>query len=107
MSEPRLSLTIPDEVVEALAIAVSERLLPHLRATGETERWPEWMAIDTAAQYLDVSPQRLRKHVAQRRIPFHQEDKGCRVLFRRGDLDEWMSSFHVPARTRRNSHERA
>ena len=55
------------------------------------------MAVETAARYLDVSPQRLRKHVAQRRIPFHQEDKGCRVLFRRSDLDDWMSTFHVSA----------
>jgi excisionase family DNA binding protein len=99
MTEPKLGLTIPEEVIEALAVAVSERLLPALRAASETERWPEWMAIDTAARYLDVSPQRLRKLVAQRQIPFHQEDKGCRVLFRRGDLDDWMSTFHIPART--------
>lgn len=98
MSEPLLSLTIPDAVVEALAIAVSERLLPALRAAGEQERWPEWMAIETAARYLDVSPQRLRKQVAQRQIPFHQEDRGCRIIFLRSDLDDWMSSFHVPAR---------
>jgi len=101
-----LNLTVPDEVIEALAIAVSQRLLPALRAAGEMERWPEWMAVETAARYLDVSPQRLRKQVAQRQIPFHQEDKGCRVLFRRSDLDEWMSSFHVPARTRRRGNDR-
>ncbi len=98
MSEQQLGLVIPDAVVEALAIAVSERLLPALHAAGE-ERWPEWMAVETAARYLDVSPHRIRKLVSRREIPFHQEDKGCRVLFRRGDLDDWMASFHVPART--------
>jgi excisionase family DNA binding protein len=97
MSE--LGLYIPDTVIEALATAVSERLLPALHAADAAQPWPEWMAIDTAARYLDVSPQRLRKLVSRREIPFHQEDKGCRVLFRRGDLDDWMSSFHVPART--------
>ena len=101
MSDPQLGLTIPGEVIEALAAAVSERLLPDFNTT-RTDPWPEWMAIDTAARYLDVSPQRLRKQVAQRQIPFHQEDKGCRVLFRRSDLDEWMTSFRVPARTARN-----
>jgi excisionase family DNA binding protein len=99
VTDRQLGLVIPDAVVEALAIAVSERLLPALRAAGEAERWPEWMAIETAARYLDVSPQRLRKLVSRREIPFHQEDKGCRILFRRGDLDDWMSTFHVPART--------
>jgi excisionase family DNA binding protein len=64
------------------------------------------MAIETAARYLDVSPQRLRKQVAHRQIPFHQEDKGCRVLFRRSELDDWMSSFRVPARASWNGHER-
>ena len=99
MSDQQLGLVIPDAVVEAIAIAVSERLLPTLQQAGGSKPWPEWMAIETAASYLDVSPQRLRKLVSRREIPFHQEDKGCRVLFRRGDLDDWMSSFHVPART--------
>ncbi len=98
MTEPRLGLTVPAEVIEALATAVSERLLPTLRSTNGTEAWPEWMAIDTAARYLDVSPQRLRKLVARRQIPFHQEDRACRILFRRSDLDQWMAGFRVPTR---------
>jgi len=92
-----LRLTIPDELVDAIATAVAERLLPALRS-ADVEEWPEWMAIETAARYLDVSPQRLRKQVAHRRIPFHQEDKGCRVLFRRRDLDDWMAAFRIASR---------
>jgi len=106
VNDQQLALTIPEEVIEALAAAVSERLLPHFHANGP-DPWPEWMAIETAARYLNVSPQRLRKQVAQLQIPFHQEDKGCRVLFRRSDLDDWMNSFRIPARNPRNSHERA
>ena len=101
MSDQQLSLTISDALVEALAAAVSDRLVSVLGTAGTAgvgERWPEWMAIETAARYLDVSPHRLRKLVSRREIPFHQEDKGCRVLFRRGDLDDWMSSFRVPTR---------
>jgi len=98
VSDQQLGVVIPDAVVEALAAAVSDRLLSALGAAGAGERWPEWMAIETAARYLDVSPHRLRKLVSRREIPFHQEDKGCRVLFRRGDLDDWMSRFRVPAR---------
>jgi len=54
---------------------------------------PEFMSIDTAAKYLDVSPERLRKLQARRRIPYYQEGIGCRVLFRRTDLDQWMATF--------------
>jgi len=96
-SEP-LTLTLPHALIEALAAAISEHLLNRLHPVTSADPWPEWMAIETAARYLDVSPQRLRKLVSRREIPFHQEDKGCRILFRRGDLDDWMSGFHVPAR---------
>jgi excisionase family DNA binding protein len=100
VKEPlQVSLTIPDEVVNAIAAALTERLLPILRSATSAEQWPEWMAIDTAARYLDVSPQRLRKLVARRQIPFHQEDTGCRILFRRSDLDQWMAGFRVDTRT--------
>lgn len=96
-SEP-LTLTLPLALVDALAAAVSERILAGLDPITAGEQWPEWMAIDTAARYLAVSPQRLRKLVSHRRIPYHQEDKGCRILFRRTDLDEWMAAYRVPTR---------
>lgn len=98
MNDRPLSIAIPDELIELIAAAVTRRLLPTLHQTDPGETWPEWMAIGTAARYLDVSPHRLRKQVTQRQIPYHQEDKGCRILFRRSDLDDWMSTFYVPAR---------
>ncbi len=54
------------------------------------EPWPQWMTVETAARYLDVSPGRLRKLVARRQVPFAQEGKGCRLNFSRDDLDQWM-----------------
>jgi len=48
------------------------------------------MNVATCARYLDVSPERVRKLVATRRIPYSQEAPGCRVFFRRSELDEWM-----------------
>jgi excisionase family DNA binding protein len=59
------------------------------------EPWPEWMRIETAARYLDVPVERVRKLVARRKIPFHQEGRGCRVFFARRDLDAWMAEFRV------------
>lgn len=79
----------------ALADRLRDELRAELRATVRAEieaaAWPEWQSIATAARYLDVSPERLRKLVARRAIPFHQEDVGCRISFRRRDLDDWMS----------------
>lgn len=59
--------------------------------------WPQWMAVETAARYLDASPERLRKLAGRRQIPFVQEAKGCRLEFSRADLDRWMRSRRVGA----------
>jgi excisionase family DNA binding protein len=51
------------------------------------------MNTSTAARYLDVSPERVRKLQARREIPFAQEAPGCRVSFSRRELDAWMRTF--------------
>lgn len=76
-------VVVPAEVdVDVIAAAVVE-LLP-------AEPWPEWMSVETAARYLDVPVERLRKLTTRRSVPFHQEGKGCRVFYSRAELDEWM-----------------
>jgi excisionase family DNA binding protein len=64
----------------------------------DPEPSPEWMNVNTAARYLDVSTERVRKLVARREIPFTQEAPGCRVFFSRSDLDAWMRSSAHPWR---------
>jgi excisionase family DNA binding protein len=81
--------------LEQMRATLRDELLADLRAERDAAAWPEWMSVDTAARYLDVSPERLRKLQARRQIPYHQEDVGCRVLFRRTDLDSWMNTFRV------------
>jgi excisionase family DNA binding protein len=76
-----------DEIARRAAAIVIEHL------GIEQQAWPEWMAIETAARYLDVSPERVRKLQAQRKLPFHQEGPGCRVFFRRSDLDAAMAEL--------------
>jgi excisionase family DNA binding protein len=99
MSEPEhLSLEIPASTFDVLVGAAAARTLEHVEHKLEHEAWPEWLSVETAARYLDVSPERLRKLQARREIPYHQEAPGCRVLFRRRDLDEWMTGFRQPAR---------
>jgi excisionase family DNA binding protein len=78
----RVPLELSDGALSAIAAA-----LPR----DEQSCWPEWMNVETVARYLDVSPERIRKLKARREIPFHQEGPGCRVLFRRAEIDNWMS----------------
>jgi excisionase family DNA binding protein len=42
-----------------------------------------------AAEYLGVHRDTLRKLAAQRAIPTHQDGPGCKLYFRRDELDEW------------------
>jgi excisionase family DNA binding protein len=86
---PRLEVAIPEDLVEAIAFRAAEIVVAKMQA--EAKSWPEWMSITTAAAYLDVSVERVRKLQARRQLPFHQEAAGCRVFFRRTELDEAMS----------------
>src|SRR3954462_14838633 len=93
-------MTLPDETLEGLVelvvAPVAERIEPQ-------DSWPPWMTIETAARYLDVSVERLRKLKDRRRIPYHQEGVGCRVFFSRADLDQWLGCFRHGMRSERSA----
>lgn len=82
---------------------IKAELLAELRGSPEAEPWPEWLSIETASRYLDVPVGRLRKLVARNQIPFHQEAKGCRVTFRKRDIDAWLDGFRIPPKDERNA----
>ena len=86
------------ELIRAVASLAADAALAELRSSGESTTWPRWMSVETAAQYLDISVERLRKLVARGRIPFVQEGPGCRVFFDRTELDAWMRRQRVAAR---------
>jgi excisionase family DNA binding protein len=87
-------------IVDGLREQLRAELRVAVRAEVEAAAWPEWMAIETAARYLDVTVERVRKLHARREIPFYQEGKGCRVFFRRSELDEWMARSRIAPRRR-------
>ena len=93
-----LRLLIQGEQVTALAALVANLLRAQAQPPG-SESWPEWMNIATAASYLDCTPERVRKLVARREIPYHQEAPGCRIFFRREELDTWMAASRRGPRT--------
>jgi len=81
-----------DQVIEAIAVRVVERLAELQLAQTETrgEQSP-WMNIETAAAYLDLPKQRLYKLTAANAIPHYKQDG--RLLFNRGELDAWLAGF--------------
>jgi excisionase family DNA binding protein len=51
-----------------------------------------WMSLDTAAAYLDWPKKRVYNLVSQGEIPHRKQ--GNRLLFHRGELDEWLNSYY-------------
>jgi len=92
--ETPLNLAVPPEMLEAVAERAAEIVLERSPASS----WPEWMSVDTAARYLDVPVERVRKLKERRELPYYQDAPGCRVFFRRAELDAWMAGCRVSAR---------
>jgi excisionase family DNA binding protein len=77
----RVPLELDDDALAAIAAAL----------TPTTEPAREWFNVDSAAAYMDVTPERVRKLIALRAITYSQEGPGCRVLIRRTDLDAYLA----------------
>ena len=78
-------------ILDQLLDRVAERVVALLR-----ERHPEdaggrdeWLDSRHAAEYLGVHRDTLRKLAAERAIPSEQDGPGCKLYFRRSDLDAW------------------
>jgi excisionase family DNA binding protein len=54
------------------------------------------MDARTAAAYLGVHRDTLRKLAAERAVPVHQDAPGCKLYFRRDELDHWRRSGRAP-----------
>ena len=72
-----------DRLAEGIAFAFFERL-------GADERdGDDWLDSRRAAEYLGVHRDTLRKLAAERAISSEQNGPGCKLYFRRSDLDAW------------------
>jgi excisionase family DNA binding protein len=76
-------------VTAELIDVVAERVATLLAETVESER-EQWIGVDKAAAHLACPKSRIYDLVSAQRIP-HERD-GSRLLFRRSDLDEWVTS---------------
>ncbi len=86
---------LTDEQIEALAVLVAERLKGMRQTADGTAPLSEWLDVKEAALYLGVKPERVRKLRARGVLPSYQEAPGCRVFFRRGELDAVMTRWQA------------
>jgi hypothetical protein len=84
-----VNIELPAEFLDHVAAQVAAEILDRIELP---KQWPEWMNIDTAAAYLDISPERLHKLKQRDAVPYVQDGPGARVFFCRSDLDCWMRS---------------
>lgn len=88
--------------LSALADRLRDELRAELAATIRAETaasdWPEWLSVESASRYLDAPVERVRKLKDRREIPHYQEGPGCRVFFKRSELDAWMDGYRREAR---------
>jgi excisionase family DNA binding protein len=70
-------------IADRLAAVITERLVV------SDDRPDEWLDSRHAAEYLGVHRDTLRKLAAERAIPSEQDAPGCKLYFRRSDLDAW------------------
>ncbi|MBV9425222.1 MAG: helix-turn-helix domain-containing protein [Solirubrobacterales bacterium] len=76
-----------DELVAQLADLVAAKVIDRL-ARQETTA-DEWLDTRGASEYLGIHRDSLRRLAAERAIPAEQAGAGCKLFFRRSDLDAW------------------
>ena len=79
-----------DRLAEKVAAIIAERL------SVPDDRTDEWFDSRNADEYLGVHRDTLRKLAAERAIPMEQDGPGCKLYFRRSDLDVWRRSGGRP-----------
>ncbi len=84
-----VSLPVPDVLLDAVAERVAGLVLDRLAAVVPAASSP-WLDVAEAAGYLCCKPRRLHDLVSQGRVPHYRE--GGRLMFRRDELDEWLTS---------------
>jgi excisionase family DNA binding protein len=85
-----MQAAVVDVLLGRLADLVVQRLAE--RRTTTQQPGEEWLDARAAAEYLGIHRDTLRKLAAERVVPAHQDGPGCKLYFRRDELDEWRRS---------------
>lgn len=84
-----------DQLLVQLADFVAERVAARLSSPRRASP-DEWLDTRRAAEYLGIGRDSLRRLAAERVIPTEQAGVGCKLYFRRADLDAWRCSGSAP-----------
>ena len=77
-----------DDLLAQLADLVADRIATRL-AGPRTSQKDEWLDTRRASEYLGIHRDSLRRLAAERAIPTEQAGAGCKLYFKRSDLDAW------------------
>lgn len=77
-----------DDLLAQLADLVADRVAMRLAGPRPSEE-DEWLDTRRAAEYLGIHRDSLRRLAAERAIPTEQAGAGCKLYFKRSDLDAW------------------
>lgn len=84
-----------DLLVGQLAELVADRVAARLAAPAGKAK-DEWLDTCRAAEYLGISRDSVRRLAADGSIQTEQAGVGCKLYFRRSDLDGWRCSDSTP-----------
>jgi excisionase family DNA binding protein len=92
-----------DELLAHLAEVVAVKVIDRLARQGAAA--DEWLDTRGASEYLGIHRDSLRRLAAERAIPAEQAGAGCKLFFRRSDLDAWRRRGPAPLVGIRSSHD--
>jgi excisionase family DNA binding protein len=84
-----------DELLAHLAELVAAMVVDRL-GRHEPDAADEWLDTRCASEYLGIHRDSLRRLAAERAIPTEQAGAGCKLFFRRSDLDAWRRRGSAP-----------
>jgi hypothetical protein len=88
VSDSKLAVALVESIDDAALQRLAERLSPYTdRRTRALE--DRWLSAKDAAAHLGISVHALHKLTAAREVPFEQDGPGCKLWFRRAELDRW------------------
>jgi excisionase family DNA binding protein len=77
-----------DDLLAQLADLVADRIAIRLAGPPASQK-DEWLDTRRAAEYLGIHRDSLRRLAAERAIPTEQAGAGCKLYFKRSDLNAW------------------
>ena len=85
-----LQAFITELVNEAVQTALEQHQETAITELAENNQKAEVLNAEQAAEFLHIAKQTLYSLTSRRKIPFYKNGK--KILFRRGDLEEWLNS---------------